>query len=238
MDTFIGYNKIHSPQPSVPKDGKFEILLVKIFSLKQKINQILPATTEKIKMFLFKKSVFGSFNKGLQWESVKQNSFRQIQAHSNIFWHIQTYSGIFQIHSDIFRTLCNPDIFRAFVFSEIWHVQNQKHIQNPVTLGTRAYSELSYIQSTGVFRTQPYSEFQAYSEPYQRSRVEHFSEIVKGYNCFCNFCNINFSRSQLYEINMNFFNAVLIFTTASIYSMQKNMGCKGIRCVNFDIPIC
>ena len=40
---------------------KSEILLVKIFSIKQKKNQILPATIEKIKFLLFKKTVYGSF---------------------------------------------------------------------------------------------------------------------------------------------------------------------------------
>ena len=60
--SLIGYIKIHSSQPpasSAPKgDSKFEILLVKIFGLKQiKKNQILPATREKIKFLLFKKTV-------------------------------------------------------------------------------------------------------------------------------------------------------------------------------------
>ena len=42
---------------SAPKgDSEYEILLVKVFSLKQKTNQILPATTEKIKFCLFKKT--------------------------------------------------------------------------------------------------------------------------------------------------------------------------------------
>ena len=57
--------------PSNPRDyNKFNILLVKVFSLKQKTNQILPATIEK------KKTNFVSL------------AFR-------IFWHIQKYSGTF-----------------------------------------------------------------------------------------------------------------------------------------------
>ena len=44
------YLKIHC-------NTKFEILLVKIFSLKQKLNQVLPATKEKIKFCLVKKTV-------------------------------------------------------------------------------------------------------------------------------------------------------------------------------------
>ena len=38
-----------------------QILLAKIFSLKQKINQILPATVEKVKFCLFRKIVSYSF---------------------------------------------------------------------------------------------------------------------------------------------------------------------------------
>ena len=39
----------------------FEILLVKIFSLKQKTKQILPANVEEIKLYFFKKTVPCSF---------------------------------------------------------------------------------------------------------------------------------------------------------------------------------
>ena len=43
-------------------NSKFEILLVKIFSLKQKkTNQLLPATKEKIKFRLFKNTATCSF---------------------------------------------------------------------------------------------------------------------------------------------------------------------------------
>ena len=42
-------------------NSKFEILLVRIFNLKQKTNQILPATVEKIKFCLLKKTVPCSF---------------------------------------------------------------------------------------------------------------------------------------------------------------------------------
>ena len=30
-----------------------------------------------------------------------------------------------------FKTLCNPDIFRTLVNSELWHILKLKHIQNP-----------------------------------------------------------------------------------------------------------
>ena len=66
--------------PVIAPEGnsKFEILLVKIFKLKPKIYQILSATTQKIKSFFFKKTIFVFLDKALQWGNVKQKLFRQI----------------------------------------------------------------------------------------------------------------------------------------------------------------
>ena len=55
----------------------------------------------------------------------------------------------------------------------------------------------------------------AYSEPLQASTMRRFAKRVNSHNYiykFNYFCNISFSRSPPYEINiMNFFNAGLIF---------------------------
>ena len=49
------YVKIYSHRPSVPLNpkgnSKIETLLVKLFSLKQKTNQILPTTIKKVQVF-------------------------------------------------------------------------------------------------------------------------------------------------------------------------------------------
>ena len=51
---------------SVPKgNSKFEILLVKIFSLKQKPNKAVKATIEKIKFYVSKKTASFSFRQVL-----------------------------------------------------------------------------------------------------------------------------------------------------------------------------
>ena len=51
------YQDSGSLAPSVPKGSSiFEMLLVKVFSLKQKRSQTLPNTIEKINFFLFKKT--------------------------------------------------------------------------------------------------------------------------------------------------------------------------------------
>ena len=44
---------------------------------------------------------------------------KAIQADLGIFMNISAYPGIFsRTNLDIFRTLCNPDIFRTMVYSE------------------------------------------------------------------------------------------------------------------------
>ena len=51
-----------APGPRDPQgNSKFEILLVKIFSLKQKTQSNTSSNIEKIKLSLFEKTVYGSF---------------------------------------------------------------------------------------------------------------------------------------------------------------------------------
>ena len=88
-----GY-KIQGHRPSVPKgNSKFEIVLVKILSLKRKTNQIFPATLEKIKFCLFKKTVYSSFKQGITMVKCK---IKAIQAYLGISTHITAYSDIFR----------------------------------------------------------------------------------------------------------------------------------------------
>ena len=63
----------------------------------------------------------------------------------------------------LFKTLCNHDIFRTLVNSELWHILKSKHIQNPAEYLTWSfllrtlsnyrrirrpiYSELSHVQN-------------------------------------------------------------------------------------------
>ena len=90
-----------------------------------------------------------------KWGKVKQKPFKQIYAYSRIFRHIDAYSdisrhnqaylGIIQAYSEPCVTLAcselwyiqNPDIlqtrgiFRSLIYPKFWHIQNQRHIQNP-----------------------------------------------------------------------------------------------------------
>ena len=105
----ISIHGARSPPSSAPKgNSRFEILLVKIFSLKQKSWQILPATIGKIKFCLFKKITSCSqfcvnteksnyafkWNAELQCGNVKQKPFRQVYTYLRIFPHISAQSGI------------------------------------------------------------------------------------------------------------------------------------------------
>ena len=77
---------------------------------------------------------------------------KAIQADLGTFRQNQQYPGIIQTYSGIFKTLCNPGIFRTVVYPEPWHIQNQKHIQNPGIFRTLVYSEPPYIQNAGIFK--------------------------------------------------------------------------------------
>ena len=70
---------------------------------------------------------------------VNSDTFRHIHL---LFRRIQSFCGIF-------RTLCNFCIFRILLYSESWHMQNPRYVENSV----KAYS--------GMFTTLciPYSEF-------------------------------------------------------------------------------
>ena len=51
-------------------------------------------------------------------------------------WHIQKSRHIQNTakhlsRNILFKTLCNPDIFRNLVYSELWYILKSKHIQNP-----------------------------------------------------------------------------------------------------------
>ena len=69
------------------------------------------------------------------------------QTDLGIFRHNQTYPGIIQGYSGIFKTLRNPGIFRTVVYSESSHIQNQKHIQKLSIFTSLVYSERWHIQN-------------------------------------------------------------------------------------------
>ena len=86
---------------------------------------------------------------------------KAIQANLGTFGYNQTHSGIIQAYLGIFRTLCYPDIIKAVVYPKPWHIQNQKHIHSPRIFTNLVYSESSFIQNPGIFRTLSHIYFEA-----------------------------------------------------------------------------
>ena len=123
-------------------------------SRKQPYVPLLPHVDIQIRKHVFKQKrdckLYGEFGKC---------KAKAIQVDLGIFTHIPVYSRIFRNYSGIFYILCNFGIFRALVYSESWHIQYQKHIQNPVISKPMAYSEPEtypeswVIQNPGIFRT-------------------------------------------------------------------------------------
>ena len=136
---------------------------------------------------------------------------KAIQTYLGTFRHNQAYPRIIQAYSVIIRTLCNlayfmkllmlllvlivSCIFGTFLYPESWHVQNQKHIQNPSIFTILIYSEPWY---PSIFRMLAYSKPEACLEHCQTSEMKRFVNVVNGYNYFrC----ISLPRSLLHEIN-------------------------------------
>ena len=72
---------------------------------------------------------------------------KAVQTDLCTFRHKQAYPGIIHAYSGIFKTLCNPDIFRSVVYPEHLHIQNQKHIQNFGIFAILLCSERWHIQN-------------------------------------------------------------------------------------------
>ena len=103
---------------------------------------------------------------------------KAIQADLGTFRQNQEYPGIIQTYSGIFKTLCNPGIFKP------WHIQNPDIFRTRSIFRTLAYSQPWYIQNHRIFRTLAYSKSEAHSEPCQTSTRKRFAKIVNGYTYF------------------------------------------------------
>ena len=114
---------------------------------------------------------------------------KAIQTNLGTFRHNQTYPGIIQAYSGIFRTLCYPDIFKTVVYPEPWHIQNQKHIQNPGKFTTLVYSEPRYIQNAGIFKI--WGIFRYRPRIYYEALIDFTAIIIfTNYNYFCKACRV------------------------------------------------
>ena len=146
--------------PSNPRDyNKFNILLVKVFSLKQKTNQILPATIEKKNQILSLQP--------LEYSGI----FRNIQAHSEPCVSL-AYSKPW--HNENQRQFQNTHIFRTLAYSEFQYIQDPGILRTTGIFRTPAYLEPQYIQKPSRIL-----KILVYSEPQHVEKPRHISNPVK-----------------------------------------------------------
>ena len=86
---------------------------------------MLSATMKKIKYFFFKKTIYGSIRQRMTTGKCKTKAiqadlgiftFLHIQIYLQIFRNNQTYLGIIQVYSGVFRILRNPSIIRTLAY--------------------------------------------------------------------------------------------------------------------------
>ena len=142
--------------------SKFKVVIVKIFSLKQKPNQILSAAIEKIFFFLFEKTINGFFRQGITVEKYKAKA---IQAYLIIFTHMLAYSGIFRTlcNSCVFWTLNTCLIFTPEIFircKKVWGAREPGAVNFWYTYLLMYSKKLAYLQliTVLVYRSSPYEK--------------------------------------------------------------------------------
>ena len=152
-------------------NSRFEILLLKLFNLKQTKPNTSSYYRKKSNFYFPRKQSSVSLDKELC-------KTKAIQTDLCTFRHNQVYPGIIQAYSVIFKTLCNPGIFRTLVYPKPWHIQNQKHIQSLGIFPTLVYLEPPYILNAGIFK------IRGILRRCQTSTRKSFAKIVNGYNYF------------------------------------------------------
>ena len=116
-----------------------------------------------------------------------------ILTHSSIFWHVQTYSSIMRHIQELLRHIqVNSGPCVNLVYSQLWHIENQRPIQKPVMFRILVYSELlhsenqGHIQKPGIFRTLGYWEPRYIQNPGVLKTWSIFRTLSNIYNeVFC-----------------------------------------------------
>ena len=100
-------------------------------------------------------------------------------------WHIQNprhiHNTVKHLSQNIlFKTLCNPDMFRTLVYSPLWYILKSKHIQNPAE-----YLRLSILLRTlcnySIFRRPIYSKLPLFQNMCVTYSLTHFMPLVSFY---------------------------------------------------------
>ena len=134
--------------------------------------------------------------KRLQWVNVKQKPFM----------HNKAYPGIF-------KTLCNPGIFRTGGIS-ITLTYSEPEV----------YSQPWYIQNPSILKLLAYWKSKTYSEPCQTS-MRRFTKLFLQYWCFLYFMK---QIWVFFKYSSNFYSRVCCY-------MWETMACKGAGDCEFFI---
>ena len=128
-------------------------------------------------------------DKRLKWMNVKQNPFRQIQAHSGIIRHIQESSRHIQAYLEPCVTL---------TYLKLWCVQNPEMFRRRSIFRTQAYSQLWYIQNPAIFRMLAYLNLTHIQNP-----VNIYDEALIIFKAIIIFTNYDYFRKACcVEVNI------------------------------------
>ena len=75
-------------------------------------------------------------------------------------------------------------LFRTLVYSELWYIQNTGIFKTRDIFRNLVYSELQDIKKPGISRTLECWKPKSYSEHCQTSTIEFFAKVVKSCNYF------------------------------------------------------
>ena len=105
-----------------------QILHVKIFSLKQKTNQIFPNTSS------YYSDKFGTLFKPGILKTLVYSEHWHIQIQNLAIFRTLAYLEL-EVYSESW-CIQNPEIFRTLVYSETWHIQKPEILRSPAILLT------------------------------------------------------------------------------------------------------
>ena len=111
-------------------------------------------------------------------------------------------------------------------YPDSWHIQNQKHIQNPSIFTILVYSEHQY---PGIFRMLSYSKPKAYPEHCQTSVEKCFVKLVNNHNYFRKL----FLQYKLAAFFTSWNNTLRQLLQTLLFYVKKAMACEGPRNMSF-----
>ena len=124
-------------------------------------------------------------------------------------WHIQNSRHIHNTAKHLlwnisFKTLCNPDIFRALLYSQVWYILKSKHIQSSAK-HLRWSILLKTLCNYSIFRPPVCSKTFAYCVNYSLM----YQLFFRTTNLLLLLYSLLFIKSITYSLAIDFFQPVL-----------------------------